>query len=91
MGCCTSKSAYAVEEPGAYEARRAKMLEAADARYVHKPQNPARLFLRFRHLRFELFNTSREEFLTIPTRRTHAIRPNASSRLFAHCPDYCTL
>tara|TARA_B110000240_G_C13216508_1_gene332690 strand:- start:14 stop:298 length:285 start_codon:yes stop_codon:yes gene_type:complete len=30
MGCCTSKSAYAVEEPGAYEARRAKMLEAAD-------------------------------------------------------------
>ena len=30
MGCCISKSQ--VEEPGAYEARRAKILEAADAR-----------------------------------------------------------
>ena len=79
MGCCTSKSAYAVEEPGAYEARRAKMLEAADARYVHKPQNPARLFLRFRHLRFELFNTSREGFrgnrLNIPNEYHCPIHP----------------
>ena len=58
------------------------------------PQNPARLFLRFRHLhlhlRFELFDTSREGFLIISIGRTHAIRPNTSARLFAHCPD-CTL
>ena len=46
-----------------------------------KPQNPARLFLRFRHLRFELFNTTREGFITIPIRATHAIRPNTSARL----------
>ena len=47
------------------------------------PQNPARFFLRFRHLRFELFNTSREGFLTILIRAMHAIRPNTSARLFA--------
>ena len=32
------------------------------------PQNPARLFLRFRHLRFGRFNTSREGFFSIPIR-----------------------
>jgi ATPase subunit of ABC transporter with duplicated ATPase domains len=35
----------------------------------------------FAHLRFELFNKSREGFLVIPIRATHAIRPNTSSRL----------
>ena len=32
MGCCLSSGKYAVEEPGAYEARRQKMLEAAEGR-----------------------------------------------------------
>tara|TARA_B110000977_G_scaffold182284_2_gene243780 strand:+ start:1337 stop:2257 length:921 start_codon:yes stop_codon:yes gene_type:complete len=57
------------------------------SRYVHKPQNPAHLFLLVRHLLFELFNTSREGFLIILIRRTHPIRPNTSSRLFAHTKD----
>ena len=43
------------------------------------PQNPARLFLRFRHLRFELFNTSREGFrgnrLNIPNEYHCPIHP----------------
>ena len=32
MGCCLSSSKHTVEEPGAYEARRKKMLEAAEGR-----------------------------------------------------------
>ena len=32
MGCCLSSGKYEVEEPGAYEARRQKMLEAAEGR-----------------------------------------------------------
>ena len=53
-------------------------VEGRYSRYVHKPQNPARLFLLVCHLRFELFITSCEGFLIIPIRRTHAIRPNTS-------------
>ena len=50
MGCCGSKGQYAVEEPGAYEARREKMLEAADRRNaqsamrgIQNPRSAARL------------------------------------------------
>lgn len=32
MGCCLSSGKYTVEEPGAYEARRQKILEAAEGR-----------------------------------------------------------
>lgn len=32
MGCCLSSSKHTVEEPGAYEARRKKVLEAAEGR-----------------------------------------------------------
>ena len=50
MGCCGSKGQYAVEEPGAYEARRERMLEAANQRNaqsamrgIQNPRSAARL------------------------------------------------
>lgn len=49
MGCCSSK-AYAVEEPGAYEARRERMLQAAEERNaaaatrgIHNPRAAQKL------------------------------------------------
>ena len=49
MGCCTSKQ-FEMEAPGAYEARREKMLEAASARNaaaaargIQNPRSAAKL------------------------------------------------
>ena len=49
MGCCGSKE-YAVEEPGAYEARRERMLQAAEernaaaaSRGIHNPRAAQKL------------------------------------------------